>query len=58
MVVSLRGVSHTPDEASGTLKKGINELLVKISQQDGGWSFMVKIDPSRPVQLRGLPDGF
>ena len=53
-----RGVSHTPDEASGTLKKGINELLVKISQQDGGWSFMVKIDPSRPVQLRGLPDGF
>jgi len=53
-----RGVNHKPDEASGTLKKGINEVLVKISQQGGGWSFLIKIDPSQPIKISRNPDKF
>jgi hypothetical protein len=53
-----RGVNHKPDEASGTLKKGINEVLVKISQQGGGWSFLTKIDHSQPIKISRNPDKF
>ncbi len=53
-----RGINHKPDEANGILKKGVNELLVKISQSGGGWSFMIKIDPLKPVKINPRPDAF
>ncbi|MBI2933042.1 MAG: DUF5110 domain-containing protein [Planctomycetes bacterium] len=47
---TLRPVDHSPDVVKGTLKEGVNTLLLKVSNGDGGWSFKAAVEASKPLK--------
>lgn len=53
-----RAINGPEDIAEGKLKKGVNKLMMKISQKGGGWEFRVKIDTEKAVKISTNPDAF
>jgi alpha-glucosidase (family GH31 glycosyl hydrolase) len=51
-----RAISHEPDRAKAKLNKGINTLLVKISQGEGGWCFKVRVKSQSPLTTAATPE--
>ncbi len=51
-----RGYSRDSDTADGRLKKGKNEILLKISQGGGQWVFAARVTDAdgKPIDLRAL----
>ncbi|HLP16381.1 MAG TPA: TIM-barrel domain-containing protein [Bacteroidota bacterium] len=46
----MRGVDPSVDTVKAVLHKGINTLLVKISQGSGGWGFRINVKAADPIE--------
>jgi hypothetical protein len=53
-----RAFNGPEDVVKGRLKKGINKLMLKISQAGGGWEFRVKLDTEKNVKISTNPKSF
>jgi alpha-glucosidase (family GH31 glycosyl hydrolase) len=53
-----RALNGPEDVVKGKLKKGLNTLMVKISQAGGGWEFRVNIDTEKSVKISTNPKSF
>lgn len=45
-----RGIPLRPDAVEVTLKKGMNSLMLKVTQDVGPWGAIVRVQPAIPVQ--------
>jgi choloylglycine hydrolase len=41
----MRGITSQPDTVEVTLKKGANHLMLKVTQNDGPWGAIVRVEP-------------
>jgi choloylglycine hydrolase len=46
----IRGIASQPDTVEATLKKGVNLLMLKVTQSEGPWGAIVRLKPAVPVQ--------
>jgi hypothetical protein len=46
----MRGVDPAVDVVEGLVRKGVNTLLVKVSQGSGGWAFRMRVDAKYPIE--------
>ena len=44
-----RGINHNTEWAEAILEPGENQILLKVSQHDGGWEFKVSIKAQHPL---------
>lgn len=49
-----RGLTGAPDKVKITLKSGWNDLLLKVTQNNQGWGFCVRLTDLDGSQLKGL----
>jgi hypothetical protein len=49
-----RGLTGPPDEVKVMLKAGWNDLLLKVTQNNAGWGFYVRVTGPDGAQIKGL----